>query len=345
MAEEQVIVYAPQWNNMTMDDVLGENYSSTKQVNSIQQLLAYCIIIGTEVDIGEIIYSDLVTKLLNKSMLKYVSYARFISCALQVLLGYDYTQDGSVHDPQDPERNIQLTGTGLPSILDEGTCKSQPFPEGTTTDPKDSGGNIQPANKGLPSTASNEGTAKTTPRPEGPLGDKDSGETNHPLIWNQSTPLLLILQALVLTQESEEAILGAGDEIDEDSQTTALQHQSSPPQANKPQSSHALDTEASDTHSSSEDLLTKYDNTFPLTEQQLVKYLRKVPSTLFPRIIEDHWEKHEEAAVYYANLKASIDDYYNENITHKDHTDKLVEATMSSLDQSNTATSDLYKGL
>ncbi|GJV53696.1 hypothetical protein Tco_1449437 [Tanacetum coccineum] len=73
--------------------VLGGNYSCTEQVNSIQQLLAYCLITGTEVDIGEIIYSDLVTKLLNKSRLKYVSYPRFISCALQVLLGSDYTQD------------------------------------------------------------------------------------------------------------------------------------------------------------------------------------------------------------------------------------------------------------
>ncbi|GJZ23168.1 retrovirus-related pol polyprotein from transposon TNT 1-94 [Tanacetum coccineum] len=73
--------------------VLGGNYSSTKQVNSIQQLLAYSLITGTEVDTGEIIYSDLVTKLLNKSRLKYVSYPRFISCALQVLLGFEYTQD------------------------------------------------------------------------------------------------------------------------------------------------------------------------------------------------------------------------------------------------------------
>ncbi|GKF65972.1 hypothetical protein Tco_0192489 [Tanacetum coccineum] len=35
----------------------------------------------------------LVTKLLNKSRLKYISYPRFISCALQTLLGPDYTQD------------------------------------------------------------------------------------------------------------------------------------------------------------------------------------------------------------------------------------------------------------
>ncbi|GJZ11858.1 retrovirus-related pol polyprotein from transposon TNT 1-94 [Tanacetum coccineum] len=224
------------------------NYSSTKQVNSIQRLLAYCLITGTEVDIGEIIYSDLITKLLNKSRLKYVSYPRFISCALQVLLGSDYTQDekfrflpgilsnsnftkdpskvtnieltanmiavndqkdlvspltlaakpkkgksqtvtptlpksqgsevpgalskkskrpkskkpcietkvtppkpiegseqshsvssGTITDPQDLERNIQLASTGLPSTLDEGTRKAKPLPESTATPPKDSG--------------------------------------------------------------------------------------------------------------------------------------------------------------------------------------------------------------
>ncbi|GJX72036.1 retrovirus-related pol polyprotein from transposon TNT 1-94 [Tanacetum coccineum] len=76
--------------------VLGGNSSSTEQVNSIQQLLTYSLITRTEVDIGKIIYSDLVTKLLNKSRLKYVSYPRFISCALQVLLGFEYTQDKKI---------------------------------------------------------------------------------------------------------------------------------------------------------------------------------------------------------------------------------------------------------
>ncbi|GKA69051.1 hypothetical protein Tco_0775115 [Tanacetum coccineum] len=73
--------------------VLRGNYSSTKQVNSIQQLITYSLITGTKVDIGEIIYNDLVTKLLNKSKLIYISYSRFISCALEALLGLEYTQD------------------------------------------------------------------------------------------------------------------------------------------------------------------------------------------------------------------------------------------------------------
>nr|GEX95129.1 copia protein [Tanacetum cinerariifolium] len=57
------------------------------------ELINYSLIIGTKVDIREIIYSDLVTKLLNKSRMKYVSYPRFISYALEELMGLEYTQD------------------------------------------------------------------------------------------------------------------------------------------------------------------------------------------------------------------------------------------------------------
>ncbi|GJZ87931.1 hypothetical protein Tco_0659713 [Tanacetum coccineum] len=270
MEEEQVIVYAPQWNNMIVDDVLSENYSSTKQVNLIQQLLAYCIIIGTEVDIGEITYSDLDVKfgslpgiLSNSNFTKDPSKVPNIELMAHMI---------AVNNQKDSVSPLQFSKK-------KNKVKSQ---TGTTNDPKDSRGNDQPADKGLPSTASNEGTAKTTPRLEGPFRDKDSGGNKHPLIWNQSTPLLLVLQDLVLNvrafllsddeaQESEKDILGAAE--------------------------------------------------------------------------EDHWEKHKEAAVHCANLKASIDEYYDENIAHRDHTDKLVEASMNYLDKSSTTISDLYKGL
>ncbi|GKC41769.1 hypothetical protein Tco_1059491 [Tanacetum coccineum] len=366
--------------------VLGGNYSSTKQVNSIQQLLAYSLITGTEVDIGEIIYSDLVTKLLNKSRLKYVSYPRFISCALQVLLGSEYTQDkkfrflppilsnsnftkdpskvtdieltahmivgpkasgalskkrkhpkskipptetkesppkpmegseqshsvssGTVPDSQDLERDIQLASTGLPSTLDGGTRQSKPLPEGTTTHHKDSGGNKQPLDRDITSTASNEGTAKTTPRPEGSLGDKDSGGNIPPADMEPiHTPITdfsgtgakyqtcVDIQAFLLFDDEldkdsdEEEVLPVGDDKEV---ITPLQKQ------DQPEPSHVQES-ASD--SSSPDL-KKFDNILPLTERQLIKYLRKMSRT-----------------------------------------DKLVEASMSSLDRSSTTISDLYKGL
>nr|GFA23926.1 hypothetical protein [Tanacetum cinerariifolium] len=79
--------------------------------------------------------------------------------------------------------------------------------------------------------------------------------------------------------------------MDKESQAASIaktHHQSSPPQAEKPLSSHASSIEASDTHSSSDDILKKYDNILPLTERQLVKYLRKMSNALFAKIIKDN---------------------------------------------------------
>ncbi|GJT30957.1 hypothetical protein Tco_0911232 [Tanacetum coccineum] len=107
----------------------------------------------------------------------------------------DYEQShllssGTIPDPQDPERNIQLASTGLPFTLDEGTRKSQPFPEGTTTDPKDSVGNKQPINMGLPSTVSDKGMAKTTLLSKGPLRDKDSEGNKSPVDMEPINPTI-----------------------------------------------------------------------------------------------------------------------------------------------------------
>nr|GEW83521.1 retrovirus-related Pol polyprotein from transposon TNT 1-94 [Tanacetum cinerariifolium] len=329
--------------------VLGGNYSSTEQVNSIQQLLAYCLIIGTEVDIGEIIYSDLVTKLLNKSRLKYVSYPRFISCALQVLLGSDYTRDenfcflpcilSSFNFTKDPSKvpDIKLTaymiavnnqkdsvsplplaskpkkeksqivnptlpksqGLEVPGALSkkskrpksknpptetkvtppkptEGSEQSHSVSSGTVPDPQDLERNIQLASTGLPFTLNEvthksqpllEDTAKTTPDPKGSLGDKDLGGNISPADMEPIHPTVADLLGT-----------GAGEEIDEEPQVASFaetHHQSPPPQADKPQSSHAPSTEASETDSSCDDILKKYDNILPLTECQLAHTLKQ----------------------------------------------------------------------
>ncbi|GKB58112.1 hypothetical protein Tco_0914298 [Tanacetum coccineum] len=192
---------------------------------------------------------------------------------------------GTVPDPQDLERHIQLASTRLPSTLNEGTRKLKPLLESSITYPKDSRGNDQPLDRDLTFMTSNEGTAKTTPHPKG-------------------SHVRAILLSKDEAQESKEDIVGAGEEIDDNPQST----------------------EASNTDSLNDKILKKYDDTRPLTERQL-------------------WEKHEEAAIHYVNLKASIDDYYNENIAHRDQTDQLVEAFMSTLEKSSTTITDLYKGI
>ncbi|GJZ18202.1 hypothetical protein Tco_0554325, partial [Tanacetum coccineum] len=86
-------------------------------------------------------------------------------------------------------------------------------------------GKKQPIDTGLPSTDSNEGTAKTTPRLEGPLGDKDLGGNKTPADMEPINPTIVDPLGIgAKYQESEEDILGAGEEVDEDSQTAAVQH-------------------------------------------------------------------------------------------------------------------------
>ncbi|GKC89144.1 hypothetical protein Tco_1149793, partial [Tanacetum coccineum] len=56
-------------------------------------------------------------------------------------------------------------------------------------------------------------------------------------------------------------------------------------------------------------------------------------------------EQHEEVAVSYADLKASIKEYYDENVTHRDQTDKPIKTTMSTNDRRSTTIKGLYQGL
>ncbi|GJU49365.1 hypothetical protein Tco_1218920 [Tanacetum coccineum] len=359
--------------NYPQSELLGLNLSPEKLFSrSLENSVYFC-------DSGEIIYSDLVAKLLNKSRLKYVSYPRFISCALQVLLGSDYTQDenfrflpGILMSPlplaAKPKKGKSHTvtptlpksqGPEVPRALSKkskrpkskrpptetkvtspkptkGSNQSHSVSSSTVPDPQDLKSDIQLASTGLPSTL-DEGTrtTKTMPRPEGSLGDKDSGgnippanmEPVHPPVADllgtgakyqvdrtQSTRL----RAFLLSDDkSEEDILRSGEKVDEEPQAVGI----------------------------AETYHQKYDNTLLLTERQLVKYLRKMSQALFTKISKDNWEKHEEVAVNYVDLKASIDYYYDENIAHQYQTDKLVEASMSSLDKSSNTISDLYKGL
>ncbi|GJY19883.1 hypothetical protein Tco_0392449 [Tanacetum coccineum] len=387
MAEEQAIVYAPQWNNMSVDNLLPSVPQCSIRTTSGSfgaQLLpmtllvlngqrpltldfnTFCSSTGLDYNNGKYVAHPTpegpeALGALSKKRQKPKSKKPPTETKVTPPKPTEGSEQShsvpssSVRDPQDLERNKQLASMGLPSTLDEGTRTSQPLPEDTATHPKDSGGNVQPYDRDLIYTTSDKGTAKTTPHLEGSLRDKDLGGNKpfadikpiNPTVADhsgtgakyqvdqtQSTRLRyqsltenkgkpshegeLDTQPLVLStypdvrafllyddeaQESEEDILGAGEEMDEDHQAATIQHQYSPPQADKPQSSHAPSTRALDTDSS---------------------------CILFHSLNANCWEKHQEATVNYANLKASIDEYYDENIAHRDQTDKLVEASMSS---------------
>nr|GEW67180.1 hypothetical protein [Tanacetum cinerariifolium] len=173
--------------------VLGENYSSTQQVNSIHQLITYSLIIGTKVDIREIIYSDRITKLLKKSKLRYISYLRFISCALEELLGLEYTQDGKFRS--------------LLVILS--TNKTMPLPEGPREDKYLEGLN-PPADM----------------EPQNPsVANLSKAYVNYQVDETQATRLgYWSLTRNEGKPSDDDAMLEAGDDMDKDTQADEEEH-------------------------------------------------------------------------------------------------------------------------
>nr|GEY75229.1 hypothetical protein [Tanacetum cinerariifolium] len=207
------------------------------------------------------------------------------------------------------------------------------------TDPSGTDVKYQPVDKGLPSTTSNKGTTKTMPHPEGPLGDKDSRENKPPTDMEPINPTVtdpsgepsyegeMDIEAIQLKKFVDiQALLFYDDEM---------------VQENKPEYSPIQDTDSSTSDSSLN--LKKFDNILPVTERQLVKYLRKVSIVLFNKITETQWAKHEEVVVSYAKLKASIKGYYEETINKREKTDKVIDAAMNSLDKNRIARGEKFK--
>ncbi|GJT32177.1 hypothetical protein Tco_0922596 [Tanacetum coccineum] len=358
--------------------VLGGNYSSTEQVNSIQQLITYSLIIGTQVDIGEIIYSDLVTKLLNKSRLRYVSYPRFISCALEALLGLEYTRDekfrylpgilsnfnfskdlskvtkieltahmivsqgpkasGALSKKRKqpkPKKTPSETKVSSPKPT-EGSEQSHSVSSSTVPDPQDLERNIQLASMGLHSTL-DEGTRKSQPLPEGTTTDpKDSAGNDQPT--HRDLTFTASDEGAAKTMSFPEGPCG-----DKDSEGLK------PPAHMEPQTNPAADL--SGTNANDDDVFEDGEDMEEDTQadeeehQQLVKYLRKGFKVLFNRLTEEQWAQHAEATISYADLKAAIEGYYEENIDHKEQTDRVIDAAINSLNKNNIARGDILIAL
>ncbi|GKA14847.1 hypothetical protein Tco_0694493, partial [Tanacetum coccineum] len=96
------------------------------------------------------------------------------------------------------------------------------------------------------------------------------------------------------------------------------------------------------TKSNVEVQLTAESYIFAIGQQHIVSNLK---SLLKAGLTKDQWAQHEEAAVSYADLIASIEGYYEENVDHREQTDKLVQAIMDFLDKTATDMTNLLKAL
>nr|GEW14259.1 retrovirus-related Pol polyprotein from transposon TNT 1-94 [Tanacetum cinerariifolium] len=156
-----------------------------------------------QVDIGEIIYSDLVTKLLNKSMLKYVSYPRFISGALQVLLdcdlhsGWPEASESLPQKRKNPQskKSPKETKATLPLKPTKGSKQSHSFSLGTVPDLQDQ----RETYKSL--------VLDCLPHSRRAL-------INHNLFLRA----FLLFEDELAQESDEEEVLAAGDDVEEDTQ-------------------------------------------------------------------------------------------------------------------------------
>ncbi|GJT29298.1 hypothetical protein Tco_0909573 [Tanacetum coccineum] len=152
-----------------LEAVLSKNYSSTEQVNSIQQFLAYCLLTGTKVDI----VSSLPT--FEKKKKKKSQIVSQPKPKTQVPEASGVLSQKRKNPKTQKTPIVQATET---PPTEKGTRKSKPFPKGKPTDVKDLEGNIQPAGIGLSSTPLDEGTRKSNPFPEGKTNDPKDSEGN-----------------------------------------------------------------------------------------------------------------------------------------------------------------------
>ncbi|GKB39522.1 hypothetical protein Tco_0884464 [Tanacetum coccineum] len=201
--------------------------------------------------------------------------------------------------PQDSGGNKQpLDGDTTSTTPNEGTAKTMPHPEGSLGD-KDSRGNIPPTNMEpihtpiadlswtggkyrVDETQSTRLRYQSLTKNKGKTSSEVEPDTEPLKLQTYADIKAFLLFDDELDKESdEEEVLVTRDDIDEDPPDDKEVRTPSTKQ-DQPEPS---DVQQSASDSSSPDL-KKFDNILPLTERQLIKYLRKMPRVLFNRITE-----------------------------------------------------------
>ncbi|GKC85448.1 hypothetical protein Tco_1141165 [Tanacetum coccineum] len=197
--------------------LLDMSYSSIKQINSIQQMISYCLNTGTKVDI-EVLLGPEYTP--DENFRNLPGILRTFSALLPFSRKKKKGKSQTMSKPKPMTQGLKASGT-LPQkrkkaktdkttpeatkkpptedVPTEDSEKTQLVSSGQTAHPKiqrethNPLGNVLPTDKGLPSTVSDEGTGKTKPLPEGLYGYKDSEGFKPPADMEPSTTHVLDL--------------------------------------------------------------------------------------------------------------------------------------------------------
>ncbi|GJU30725.1 hypothetical protein Tco_1174314 [Tanacetum coccineum] len=252
--------------------VLGGNYFSTEQVNSIQQLLAYYLITGTEKDsMFPLPFSGKKKKLKSQTVTPTLPKSQGPEASES--LPQKRKKPLSKKAPKETKATPPpQTNGGLPSTLDEGTRKSQSLSEGTTTDPERPRGQMtqretytttlmmnlinptitDPSGTGaeyqVDKTQSTRLRYQTLTENKGKTSSKvDPGLQTLQFTTFADISSKYLLSEIELNQESdEEEVFAAGDDMEEETQADEEEHQSPSPNKDKPEPSHTPTTQESD---------------------------------------------------------------------------------------------------
>nr|GEX49666.1 putative reverse transcriptase domain-containing protein [Tanacetum cinerariifolium] len=326
-------------------------------------LFACCLLTGTKVVIGEIIYSDLVTRLTIKSRQNYVSYPRFVSCALEVLLGSDYTQDESFRSSpsilsnynfsKDPSKVTLIELTAFLIAVNNNEKSVNPLPFSikkkkrksltvTSTLPQSQG---PEASGSLPQKRKDPKSRKppTKTRVTPSLKPTEGSEQSYSPA-DKGLPFMVSNKGATKTTRFPE-----GPHRDKDSEGLKphvdMELQTNPV-ANL--SGTGVEYQVDETQSTRLRYQTLTENKGKTSSEVESDHETLQLTTLVD--IQAYLDSEDELAqekdvVSYVDLRASIEGYYEENVDHIEQTDKVIDAAMNSLDKNSIARGDLLNAL
>ncbi|GJY21730.1 hypothetical protein Tco_0394296 [Tanacetum coccineum] len=238
--------------HLSLEAVLDGNYSSTKQLNFLQQLLVFSLLTWTRIDIGEdpskVTLIELAALMIAVNNLE--SSVTSLPCSKKKNKKKSQTSvsSGQTAHPQDTEENTQPAVKGFHSPLDEGTRTSKPLLEGKMNDLKDSKGNKQLADMGLLATHPDDGP------------DHNKGKNSSEVEPNTETLLLTTVADIqALLEDFEDELKDASDDDSPSPPKDDLESLKSKKTAD------ALDSELSLCF----ETFKLYDNYTPITERHL----------------------------------------------------------------------------
>ncbi|GKB81850.1 hypothetical protein Tco_0948745 [Tanacetum coccineum] len=179
--------------------VLSGNYSSTEQINYIHQMIAYCLITGTKVDIGETgrSFTD-ETFRSSPTILSNSNFSKDPSKVTEIELTASMIAVNKQKDLVSPlpfsgkKKKVKSQTVTPPTGPMEGSEQSHSVSSGNVPDPQDLERNIQLVGTGSPFTSLDEGIRKSQPLSKSKTTDpKNLGETFSPLIKDCLLRLLM----------------------------------------------------------------------------------------------------------------------------------------------------------